>query len=63
MVKAGGMRVLSHPAELAPTLGELLSDPALAREAGRRGREAVEAGRGAIEATVALIESNLLKRT
>jgi 3-deoxy-D-manno-octulosonic-acid transferase len=63
LVEAGGMRVLDNPVELGLALGELLSNPELARSAGAKGREAVRSGRGAIDATVDLLEMNVLKGT
>jgi 3-deoxy-D-manno-octulosonic-acid transferase len=63
LVEAGGMRVLDNPVELGLALGELLSNPELARSAGAKGREAFRSGRGAIDATVDLVEKNVLKGT
>jgi 3-deoxy-D-manno-octulosonic-acid transferase len=62
LVKAGGMQVLDAPGGLGAALEKLIRDPEAAREAGRRAREVVAGGQGALEATLALIESNLLRR-
>jgi 3-deoxy-D-manno-octulosonic-acid transferase len=61
LVEAGGMKILDNPIELALALGELLRNPAAAREAGERAEGAVRAGRGALGATANLIEQHLLK--
>jgi 3-deoxy-D-manno-octulosonic-acid transferase len=63
LVKAGGMRVVDNPVDLAGALGELLRDPARAREIGAKSVEAVRAGRGAIDRTMDLIEQSILKGT
>jgi 3-deoxy-D-manno-octulosonic-acid transferase len=61
LTSAGGMKVVDNPVDLGRALGELLAEPAIAAEAGRRAREATLAGRGAAEATLELIGRHLLK--
>jgi len=63
LVDAGGMRVVDNPVDLAGALGELLRNPARAREIGAKSVEAVRAGRGAIDRTMDLIEQSILKGT
>ena len=55
LLDCGAAKLVRNGAELAASVSELLSDPALRASMGRHGREAIERNRGALEKLLHLI--------